>query len=165
MASKDRTPKSSQSKHALASTPFITPSQAQLTYTTPGSWHQQGKSTEPLIPCPLHPQCLLHWNVDVQTNQPKNPLRLCPASASCRREVGENFSFPKVIILKPSPCRQETLRGLHLPVRRCIISLEHVQLIILMGSIFFFEIRAVCSSQDWYLFALRQTAHGALSLV
>lgn len=42
-----QTPKSSQSKHPPASVLFGTPSQAELTH-----WHQQDKSTEPLIPLP-----------------------------------------------------------------------------------------------------------------
>lgn len=109
------------------------------------------KALDHCSPCLLCPQCLLHWNTDVTNKQ--NILRLypTPAPASCRREVGENISIPKVINSKPSPCRQETLRGLHLPARRGIISLEHVQLIILMGSILLFEIRMVCSSWGWYL--------------
>jgi len=67
----------------------------------------------------------------------KNKKQALPPPSPCLsklKDVGENFFFPKVIILKPSACRQEMLCGLHLPVLRSIISLEHVQLIISMGS-------------------------------
>lgn len=154
MVSKDKTPKSFQSKHPSLSEPRVAPSQMQLTDTIPSSWHQQGESTGPLLPLPVVspvPPALQH-RCYKQTEHPKTlpPPLPCPR-ASCRREVGVNISIPKVINSKPSPCRQETLRGLHLPVRRGIIPLEHVQLIILMGSILLFEIRMVCSSWGWYL--------------
>lgn len=86
--SKDRTPKSSQSKHPLASAPFVTPSQAQLMHRNPGGWHQQSKSTELLIPLPVVSPVppALERRCPKQTN--KNPSDFTPTLTLPQQAAG-----------------------------------------------------------------------------
>lgn len=101
-----RTGHSNLSKQLSLLVPCVASSQMHILYDLvefPAASTNKAKALDHCSPCPLCPQCLLHWNIILRLY-----LHPCPAPASCRRKVAENISIPKVINWKPSPCRQET---------------------------------------------------------